>query len=92
MVLAKSLHTVTVVTRVALHLTDMDPTMLSVMAVDAALEILGYPEETLDDPHGLRTQAIKQVVAKRSPFIDRRIDGYNPEFLGAKPARVGEDY
>ena len=24
--------------------------------------------------------------------IDRRIDGYNPEFLGAKPARAGEDY
>lgn len=23
---------------------------------------------------------------------DRRIDGYNPEFLGAKPAKAGEDY
>ena len=23
---------------------------------------------------------------------DPRIDGYNPEFFGAKPAKVGEDY
>ncbi len=92
MPLAKSLHTVTVVTRVALHLTDADPSLSSIKAVDAALEILGYPQETLDDPHGLRTQAMIRVLENRSPLIDRRIDGYNPEFLGAKPARVGEDY
>ena len=24
--------------------------------------------------------------------VDTRIDGYSPEFLGAKPARIGEDY
>lgn len=23
---------------------------------------------------------------------DKRIDGYNPEFLGAKPPKAGEDY
>lgn len=28
----------------------------------------------------------------RAKAADRRIDGYNPEFLGAKPAKAGQDY
>lgn len=32
---------------------------------------------------------IRQVEEEHPP---KTIDGYNPEFLGAKPARSGEDY
>jgi hypothetical protein len=32
---------------------------------------------------------IRQVEEEHPP---KTIDGYNPEFLGAKPARAGEDY
>ena len=31
------------------------------------------------------------IVNSNKP-VDRRIDGYNPEFLGAKPAKAGQDY
>lgn len=27
-----------------------------------------------------------------STDVDPRVDGYNPEFLGAKPPKAGEDY
>lgn len=31
-------------------------------------------------------------LADQDADDDTRIDGFNPEFLGAKPARQGEDY
>lgn len=56
------------------------------------------------DGHQYFGRTPEQAIAIRASFepqwggpkkkkpIDRRIDGYNPEFLGAKPAKAGEDY
>lgn len=63
--LAKSLHTVTVLVRVAtLHLNrigaDDSPEIRARLAMSYALDTLGF--NNLDDPYGLIGQAINQVV------------------------------
>lgn len=60
--LAKSLHTVTVLVRVALHVKHEYPAnapMLNGHAVCAALAILGLTDQP--DSYGLAEQAIKQL-------------------------------
>lgn len=52
-------------------------------------EIAGHLSFRYDRPVAEILAAIRTYAA---PVTDRRIDGYNPEFLGAKPAKVGEDY
>lgn len=57
--LAKSLHTVTVLVRVARDIQSRKPELSSFGAVYAALDILGLGD--LDDDHALAMQAIKQL-------------------------------
>ena len=59
--LAKSLHTVTVLVRLARHVDSTETGFLGWHErVTRALEILGYPNDT-QDPHGLVQQALKQL-------------------------------
>jgi len=39
-----------------------------------------------------RAAAQAYLARKAQPTQDPRINGYNVEFLGAQPARAGEDY
>lgn len=58
--LPKSLHTVTVLVRVATLLRGAKfPPLTAPEAVDAALDILGYDPE--NDPYGLAAAAAKQM-------------------------------
>ena len=57
--LAKSLHTITVLVRVALYMKGKNPEFNNVFAVDMALGILGLGD--MPDVHGLAEQAIKQL-------------------------------
>lgn len=58
--LPKSLHTVTVLVRVATLLRDAKlPILTAQQAVNAALDILGYDHEA--DPYGLAAAAAKQM-------------------------------
>lgn len=67
--LAKSLHTITVLQRVALALTDRDPWMTSASAIDAALAILGYGHcaDGSNDPHDLVGKALARLEETRAP-------------------------
>jgi hypothetical protein len=57
--LAKSLHTVTVLVRVAIYVKEKNLEFSNVFAVDMALGILGLGD--MPDVHGLAEQAIKQL-------------------------------
>ena len=57
--LAKSLHTVTVLVRVARLLLKRDLAFSNVEAVNGALQVLGLAD--MPDEYGLAAQAIKQL-------------------------------
>jgi hypothetical protein len=57
--LAKSLHTVTVLVRVAIYVKGKNPELNNAFAVDMALGILGLGD--MPDTNGLAEQAIKQL-------------------------------
>lgn len=60
--LPKSLHTVTVLVRVATHIRKSE--CLNIPdCVATALDILGYTDENTPDTYGLVTAAIKQMAA-----------------------------
>jgi hypothetical protein len=70
--LAKSLHTVTALIRVARHVQACNPTFSNTVAVDCACDILGYPHAIVSaqgaavhDPYGLAPAAIKQMDAAK---------------------------
>lgn len=57
--LAKSLHTVTVLVRVARLLLKRDLAFSNVEAVNGALQVLGLDD--MPDSYGLAVQAVKQL-------------------------------
>lgn len=57
--LAKSLHTVTVLVRVALDIQSRQPELSSFGAVHAALDVLGLGH--MPDDYALATQAANQI-------------------------------
>lgn len=59
--LAKSLHTVTAIVRVASHLKELDSSVSNEAAVHEALDILGYPNDATLDPYDLTGAALKQL-------------------------------
>lgn len=61
--LPKSLHTVTVLVRVARHLKGQAPFMTWEYAVEVALTVLGYG--IAPDPYHLKLAALKQLESAR---------------------------
>ena len=59
--LAKSLHTVTVIVRVAKALRPLHPNSTPEQQVELALMVLGYVDAA--DPYGLAQAALKQLEA-----------------------------
>jgi hypothetical protein len=56
------------------------------------LECRGETVEVFPYREWAYNKAMQKAEQYNAAAVDRRIDGYNPEFLGAKPARAGEDY
>lgn len=64
--LTKSLHTVTAVTRVAMHLDSMTPVELTpTQAADRALRVLGYtPPFKNDDTYARCVASVKKEMSR----------------------------